>query len=297
MFTSAESTYKIVWMRKHLQYIVFFWFVATFGFVGFLFFTKPQDTLSPAMNVQPVKPVSVDLPHVELPPLEIQKGEGLYAPVLMYHRVAPKLGQSPYYVSPDIFDEQMAWLRDNGYTVISYDTFFQGFLGKIKLPARPVVLTFDDADDDHYTNAFPILKKYGYTGTFFVPVNFVGTKGHATWKNLQEMVMAGMDIESHSMTHPSLDGLSFGQLDFELGQSKKILEKNLGISVKYFAYPGGSYSKPTLEAMTRAGYLSAATTKHHVYHPEKSSPFLISRMHIDSDMISFVGFVTGKRKN
>lgn len=227
----------------------------------------------------------------------ITNNKPFYAPVLTYHHIAPKLTDNPYYVSPDMFGQQMAWLRDHAYHVISYDQFYKFLHGEGALPERPVVLTFDDADEDHYTNAFRILKKYGYTGTFFVPVTFVDMKDRLTWDMLKEMVAAGMDIESHSMTHPDMGKLNAQQLQYELNDSKSILEKTLGIQVNYFAYPGGAHSKLALQEIAKAGYFSAVTVEHSVYHTHSENPFLVPRMHIDSDMVSFVGFVTGTRKN
>lgn len=225
--------------------------------------------------------------------------EGLiYAPVLMYHHIAPKTNQSPYYVSPDIFAQQMAWLHDNGYHVISYEEFYNGVYGDQLLPEKPVVLTFDDGDRDQYLNAVPVMKKYGYTGTFYIITNDVGAgNGFVTWDMLKEMVKDGMDIEDHTVHHPNLAALDETQTEMELGKSKTVLENKLGITVKHLAYPGGAFSKLTIEVAKKLGYLSAVTVNHTQYHSKDLSPYKIGRMHIDSDMESFVGFVTGRREN
>lgn len=222
----------------------------------------------------------------------------IYAPILMYHHVAPKIGDNPYYVSPDIFEQQMAWLHDNKYNVISLDKFYNGVYGNELLPDRPVVLTFDDGDKDQYVNAVPAMKKYGFTGTFYIITNDVGAgNGFMTWDMLKEMVKDGMDIESHTVHHPSLGSIGEDENRYELSRSKKVLEENLGITVKHLAYPGGSYSKTTIKVLEELGYLTATTVNHSQYHSPDMSVYKIPRMHIDSDMESFVGFVTGRRKD
>ncbi len=227
----------------------------------------------------------------------VYKESMIYAPILMYHHVAPKIGDNPYYVSPDIFEQQMAWLDEHDYNVISLDQFYRGLYGNELLPARPVVLTFDDGDRDQYTNAFPVMKKYGFTGTFYVITNDIGGRGFMTWDMLKEMVKDGMSIESHTVHHINLAGAGEAETRLELAKSKKVLEEKLGITVKHLAYPGGSYSNLTIKILEELGYLSATTVRHSQYHSSDLSPYKIPRMHIDSDMESFVGFVTGRRKD
>lgn len=221
----------------------------------------------------------------------------IYAPILMYHHVAPKIGDNPYYVSPDIFEQQMAWLHDNGYNVISLDKFYNSVFGNELLPNRPVVLTFDDGDKDQYLNAVPAMKKYGFTGTFYIITNDVGGGGFMSWDMLTEMVNDGMDIESHTVHHPNLASLGEEETKLELTKSKRVLEEKLGITVKHLAYPGGAYSALTIRMLEDLGYLTATTVNHSQYHSIGSSAYKIPRMHIDSDMESFVGFVTGRRKD
>lgn len=222
----------------------------------------------------------------------------IYAPVLMYHHIAPKIGDNPYYVSPDMFAQQMTWLHDNHYNVISLEEFYNGVYGNQLLPERPVVLTFDDGDRDQYLNAIPVMKKYGYTGTFYIITNDINEgNGFVTWDILKEMVKDGMDIEDHTVHHPSLASLDEDQQRMELEKSKKVLEEKLGITVKHLAYPGGSYNKQTIKIAQELGYETATTVSHSQYHSADMSPYKIPRMHIDSDMESFVGFVTGRRKD
>lgn len=267
-----------------MGYWGFYKFVAS-SLVGLMLYVSGLVQTFPARMAQPG------------PNDPIYKEGMIYAPILMYHHIAPKIGDNPYYVSPDIFAQQMAWLKDNHYNVISLEKFYNGVYGNELLPEKPVVLAFDDGNRDQYTNAVPVMKKYGYTGTFYIITNNVNLGGYFTWDMLKEMVKDGMDIESHTVHHPSLGTLDETQNEYELSKSKEVLESKLGISVKHLAYPGGSFSNITIAVLKKLGYLSATTVIHGQYHTKDQSPYKIHRMHIDSDMESFVGFVTGRRKD
>lgn len=220
-----------------------------------------------------------------------------YAPILAYHHLALRRPQNSYYVSPEIFDEQLKWLKDNGYQVVSFDEFYAAAAGTGKLPPKPAVITFDDGNVDNYTNAFPILKKYSVTATFFIKINGISkSDAGMNWAKLKEMTDAGMTIGSHSVNHNNMSKMDDETLAYELVESKKILEKNLGIKIKYFAYPGGAYSKKTIEAAKAAGYLAAVTTKHKVYQEIKNddSLFTLPRVHIDDEIPTFIDWVQGK---
>ncbi len=224
--------------------------------------------------------------------------QNFYAPILLYHHVAATKFQNSYYVSPEIFDQQMLWLKDNGYHVISFDKFYQAATGEGGLPEKPVVITFDDSLLDQYTNAFPILRKYKYPATFFVKLNNVSSRGTTalTFDEIKDLAKNGMTIGSHSMNHDDMAHMNPDTLHYELNQSKKILEQKVGIKIKYFSYPGGVYSQETISATKNAGYLAAVTTRHKVYHSIKNinSLYLTERIHIDNEMPTFIDWVQGK---
>ena len=223
--------------------------------------------------------------------------EHFYCPVLLYHHIAKSKVQNSYYVSPEIFEEQMKWLKENNYHVISYDKFYQAASGEGTLPSKPVVITFDDSLLDQYTNAYPILRKYNYPATFFVKLNDVSNKGTSalTFSEIKKMAENGMTIGSHSMNHDNMADMDTNTLYYELNQSKKVLEQNTGVKIKYFSYPGGAYSSSTVIATKNAGYLSAVTTKHKVFQEIKTpnSIFQIPRVHIDDEMPTFIDWVQG----
>lgn len=218
-----------------------------------------------------------------------------YAPILLYHHIALRRPQNSYYVSPEIFTKQMQWLKDNGYQVISFDQFYAATQGEGKIPSKPVVITFDDGYADQYKNAFPILKKFSYSATFFIKINNLN-KGGMTWNNLKELQKTGNIIGSHSVNHNNMAKMSDKELKYELQESKQILEKNLKTEIKYFAYPGGEYSATTIEATKNVGYLAAVTTRHAVDQEIKNdnSIYTLPRIHIDDEMPTFTQWVQGK---
>ncbi len=218
-----------------------------------------------------------------------------YAPILAYHHIALKRPQNSYYVSPAIFDQQMKWLKNNDYHVITLNQFYAAAVGKEKIPKKPIVITFDDGLRDQYINAFPILKKYNYTATFFIKMNNLN-KGGMTWAQLKELQKAGNIIGSHSVNHDNMANMPKNQLKYELEESKNILEQNLGVKIKYFCYPGGNYSANTIQAVKNAGYLAATTTKHKVNQEIKDSNsiYTLPRVHIDDEMPTFIDWVQGK---
>lgn len=228
----------------------------------------------------------------EEPKIKLDK---FYAPILLYHHIADAQQQNSYYVSPKIFEQQLIWLKDNGYHVVTMEKLFEASTGQVGLPEKPVIISFDDGLRDQYTNAFPILKKYQMNAIFFIKINNYD-KGGITTQQLKEMVDSGMEVGSHSVNHDNMAQMDQKTLDYELQESKRILEKDLGVRIKFFSYPGGAYSDETIAATKKAGYIAAVTTKHRVYQEIKNndSLYTFSRIHIDDEMPTFIDWVQGK---
>lgn len=108
--------------------------------------------------------------------------------------------------------------------------------------------------------AFPILEEYGLKGTFFVITGSVGRDGQMTWDQLREMATRGMSIQSHSVSHPDLRGVSASKLDSELIGSSQAIADEIGESSYVFCYPSGAYNEKVIEAARAAGYLMAVAT-------------------------------------
>lgn len=198
------------------------------------------------------------------------RADSVYAPILVYHGIFPHhpgqtQDQKDYDVSPEVFEAQMAYLKEHEYHVISLSSLIDALEKHEAVPEHSVVLTFDDGQSSHYQHAFPVLKKYGFTATFFVYPNPIedSHSGFATWDQLREMQRAGMSMQSHTYTHPKLtkspDKAKPGEVSLknELELSKKVIEKRIGAPVDLLAYPFGLHNAHVDSAVRAAGYRAA----------------------------------------
>ena len=131
------------------------------------------------------------------------------------------------------------------------------------LPPNRVVITFDDGDISLYTRAFPLMRKYGFTGTVFMITRFTdeGRAGYLTWDQALEMARAGWRLEPHTKTHPSLKWSSEESQREEIVGSMEALKARIGYTPRFFAYPYGLYDDVSLKVAREAGLWGAVTTE------------------------------------
>ena len=223
-------------------------------------------------------------------------------PILMYHRVGDSPSNSIYHqgvhheslnaVSVKVFDRQMAYLKNNGYTVISLADLVEGFHKSRMFDRKTAVITFDDGYKDNYTNAFPILKKYDLPATVFVISDSVGTADFMTWEQLKEIDKAGFKVGSHTRRHAYLPDLGgdISRLEDEIINSKKILEEKLGQPVLFFSYPSGGFGDSIKEVIKKAGYVGACATNRG-YDRFNRDVYELKRIRINGDDIDIVLFM------
>lgn len=180
-------------------------------------------------------------------------------PVLYYHSIKREVNNEVR-MPPEQFEEQMAYLQNHGYHCISLNQLYQSLYHKGTLPDKPFVITFDDGYIDNYETAFPILKKHGFVATVFMVSSYVNGEGFLTWLQLKELSSSGWDIGDHTANHPSLTKLNNLSIQNELKRSKDALEKGVGHSVDFFAYPNGDFDDRVVQAVKNTGYLMAFTT-------------------------------------
>ncbi len=181
-------------------------------------------------------------------------------PIMTYHHVNNVDPKRQDTVSPERFDWHMAYLEKHHFNVLPLSTLVQIINQGKPLPRKSVVITFDDGYADNYQYAFPILKKYGFPATIFVITDVVNTDGYLTTAQMKEMSAYGIDIGSHTRGHPYLPELSSEDQKNEIHESKSRLEKELGVPVKYFAYPSGGFTEQIKRFVREAGYAGACTT-------------------------------------
>lgn len=188
--------------------------------------------------------------------------------VLGYHRFENP-PHDPLALSTKDFETQMQRLKDTGVTVISMDDFLAWRRGEKDVPARSAIVTIDDGYISGYSEAWPVLKKFGYPFTMFVYTNYIGTGGKSiSWPQLEEMQKAGVDIGSHTVSHDRLTakrgkGRTEANYDEwlwnELNGSKEMLESRLGAPVRTLAFPYGLANEQVKAAAAKAGYQAQFT--------------------------------------
>ncbi len=183
-------------------------------------------------------------------------------PLLVYHHIRPTTGYDKatwswkMSVSPKVFDVQMQWLDDHQYTPITLDTFVKIARREMQGPVKPIVITFDDSHSSQYDVAFPVLKKHGFTTVFYVITKTLDVAGALSRVQVQEMSAAGMDMESHTAKHQVLTKLPQNEMDWELAESKRVLEGLTGKPVRHIAYPATTQNALVRERTSAAGYVT-----------------------------------------
>jgi peptidoglycan/xylan/chitin deacetylase (PgdA/CDA1 family) len=193
--------------------------------------------------------------------------------ILMYHQVGDfrrPASHKACFCDTGRFRSQMRFLARAGFRVIGLDRALAGLFHGEPLPRRPVVLTFDDGTQDFHDHALPVLREHGYPATVF-PVS--GLLGHRAefvtyrpvpWlmsaETLRAVHGAGIQVGSHTVTHPRLSRLDPDSAGREIADSKAFLEDLLGAPVDHFCYPKGDYDVGVRDRVREAGYRSALTT-------------------------------------
>ncbi len=226
-------------------------------------------------------------------PLKEKNKGGLFengyqsVPILCYHKFGPKRN-SPLTMPSDIFDKQMKFLKDNGYRTITPAQLLCFLKYRCEIPRKAVMITIDDGYKSVYDIAWPILKKYNFTATLFIYINYVGISRKAlSWDNLRELKAHGFTIGSHTVSHPDLTekkpdettGEFHNRIKKELLLSKKIIDKKLGQDTIALAFPYGRYNKTVLKISESIGYKIAVTVD------RGSNPFFTNSLALKRDMI------------
>jgi len=182
-------------------------------------------------------------------------------PILNYHSVGE--AASNYVVPAAAFEEQLDWLGREGFRTITLHELAEARAGRRVLPKRAVILTFDDGRSDALSVVLPLLRKRGMRATFFIITGRVGEPGFLTWEGVRALAAAGMEIGSHTRTHPRLPDLKDEAAEEELEVSKARLEKEIGRPVEVLAYPYNSLRSHTASLAATAGYrVAVAGTAH-----------------------------------
>lgn len=165
-------------------------------------------------------------------------------PVLMYHAVdSEPWGHRELFVTPEVMEQHLQFLLDNGYDPI----FFED-LPNLEQYDKPVILTFDDGYRNNYTELYPLLQKYQVKATIFIVTSSIGTKETSmTPEQVKELADSGLvSIQSHTVNHRVLKGLSEEEQRLEMEQSKLLVTRLTGREPFVVSYPTGVYDENTL---------------------------------------------------
>jgi peptidoglycan/xylan/chitin deacetylase (PgdA/CDA1 family) len=212
--------------------------------------TSAASVAAPSPAVTPTPPIAID--------------RSAKVVVLCYHRFEDNR-RDQLAINPTEFRAQMQQLKDNGIAVISMKNFLAWRRGEKSIPPKSAIITIDDGYISGYAVAWPILKEFGYPFTMFIYTNYVNVGGKSlTWAQLEQMRDAGVDIESHTVSHHDLRHAPRGQdyltwLHNEVYSSKDILEQKLGIKISVFAFPYGTYNEEVRKMCMGAGYQACFT--------------------------------------
>lgn len=182
-------------------------------------------------------------------------------PIMVYHHVSTTHGR--WDVSPIRFEQELAYLLANEYHTVSMAAYADYLEKGTPLPDKPIILTFDDGDEDAYTTAYPLLKARHLTGTFYIITGKVGQPGFLTWDQIKEMSDNGMEIGAHTITHPFLTHLHPMAAYAEILGSRLDLQQHLGIVVTTFAYPDNDHNRITNLLVRLAGFRTACIVDFH----------------------------------
>ena len=195
--------------------------------------------------------------------------------ILMYHQISdlPE-AQDPkrLAVSPSEFAKQLEFLVENGYQCVPLDRVIEELSGARRPTSKQVAITFDDGFRDFYTTAAPLLQQYKLPATVFMVTGCAGAMSDwrgmsgssaasiMSWAQVREMVAAGFQFGSHTVSHPNLITLSSDEIRVEVANSKKKMEDELGRVVDLISYPYGSSDGRVQDIASACGYRAGLGT-------------------------------------
>ncbi len=245
--------------RKKLNLLLLFLNIVLLGLLAVFMLNRPNQSKSKQQQSQTSQSKTIAKWKTYDEPVQI--------PILMYHAVhvmdPSEASNANLIVDPDLFEAQIKALSKAGYYFLTPEEVYKAFTENA-LPAKKVVwLTFDDGNEDFYTIAYPILKKYKAKATNNIITGFVkkGNAGNLTVKQMKEMMAHGMSFQSHTVNHPDLSTTDKATQKVELTDSIDFLENKLNTKVNTIAYPSGRYNQTTLDLAKKTYKLGLTTNE------------------------------------
>ena len=202
-------------------------------------------------------------------------------PILMYHVIGDPRADAPYpelFVRAAEFARQMRWLALHGYRPVTLRTAWDHWHDGTPLPARPIVVSFDDGYRSVAHSALPPMRERGWPGVLNLTVKNLQVSGGLSQRQVRRLIAAGWELDAHTLTHPDLTALDDRQLAREVGGSRRELRRLFRVPVDFFCYPAGRYDARVIAAVRHAGFLGATTTIDGLAEPSK--PYELRRVRV-----------------
>jgi peptidoglycan/xylan/chitin deacetylase (PgdA/CDA1 family) len=206
-------------------------------------------------------------------------------PVLMYHVINPPPAGAPFpglYVPASEFAAQMQALKAAGWHAVTLDQLEAYWTRGVPLPpGKPIVLTFDNGYESHYTNALPVLKQFGWPGNEMIQTDFINltSQGGLTDSQIRGLLAAGWELDTQGLTHADLIAASSSKLHDEVFTARQLLRQRYGVPIDWFAYPSGHYNANVIGALKAAGFLGSMTVVPGWASPS-DDPFALPRLRV-----------------
>lgn len=229
-------------------------------------------------------------------------------PVLLYHDVQPGAqGENGAVISAEEFAAQMAWLHQNGFHTITTADLLGWLQERQELPDKPILITFDDGYRSVYTQAYPILKRYGLKATIFMVTSYAGQQigdlTYLSWDEMKEMKGSGLvEIQAHSHNghylvgkEPALLTWSAAKVQSDLRELNEAMQQAGLPAARAYAYPYGAYNPEVQEALKESNIELAFTTEFGGVTAAHGDPFALPRVPIfpGTEIDQFANLVTG----
>lgn len=221
------------------------------------------------------KEISVEkettIPEKIVPPKAVEKPvmadaktilERKEVPILCYHNIKyfpDSAGEmtKTYSVKPAAFAEQMKALADAGYKSILPNQLYDYLAYNKPLPAKPVMITFDDTRGEQYSIGAAEMKKHNFKGVFFVMTVAINRPNYLSTTEIKDLYDSGNTIAAHTWDHHMVTKYAGEDWNTQLVKPKAKLEEIIGKPISYFAYPFGLWNKEAIPEIKKTGYKMA----------------------------------------
>lgn len=183
-------------------------------------------------------------------------------PVLCYHQIrdwkqTDSKSSKDYIIPVETFKAHIKMLAESGYHTILPDEYYAYLNTGASLPDKPIMLTFDDTEQNQFGIAAPTLKKYGFKAVYFIMTVSLGRPNYMTRAEVKELSDAGNVIGSHTWDHHNVKKYQGKDWEIQVDKPTKTLEEITGKKIEHFAYPFGLWNEEAFPELKKRGMKSA----------------------------------------